>query len=102
MINPVKNIRASQHNIFLHRNKSKEPWELCWSRPKGADSRRTHPFAPQVAPYMHATRHTAKIKYYTSINAYEINGKTELGAAPEQVEVPVKVEGGSIGPPKSG
>ena len=56
----------------------------------------------QVAPYMHVTRHTAKVKYYTSIDAYETNGKPELGAAPGQVEVPVKVEGGSIGPPTSG
>ena len=57
----------------------------------------------QAAPYMHVTRHTAKVKYYTSIiNAYETNGKHELGVAPGQVEVPVKVEGGSIGPPTSG
>ena len=48
----------------------------------------------QAAPYMHVTRHTAKVKkYYTSIDAYETNGKPKLGAAPGQVEVPVKVEG---------
>ena len=56
----------------------------------------------QAAPYMHVPRHTAEVKYYTIINAYEKNGKPELGVAPGQVEVPVKVEGGSIGPPTSG
>jgi len=56
----------------------------------------------QAAPYMHVTRHTAKVKYYTSINAYESNGKPELGVAPGQAEVPVKVEGDSIRSPTCG
>ena len=54
----------------------------------------------QSAPYMHETRHTAKVKYYTSIDAYETNGKLEVGAAPGQVEVPVKVEGAPLGHPQ--
>ena len=57
----------------------------------------------QAVPYMHVTRHTAKVKYYTSIiNAYETNGKPELVAAHGQVVDPFKVDGGSIGPPTSG
>ena len=28
----------------------------------------------QAVPYMHVKRHTAKVKYYTSIDAYETNG----------------------------